>query len=330
MILDTKEVEAKMSECNVPGMSISIIDKNQVSSEYVLGFTEANKPDKITLQTMFHSCSMSKFVTSLAILRLVSSGSLSLDMDINKQLKSWQMPVNDFNSNNPVTLRHLLCHQGGLIDPEGSFGNLNHNEDYPSILEILSGQSIYHQGDIEAKFVPGSNFAYSDAGFCILEQLIVDKVGLPFPDIISESVLKPLGMNLSHYDNFTNGSILTRGHNDKGISLPINEPVYPYKAAAGLWTTSMDFSKLIFEVFDALEGNSKLGIKKRYIQEMLSPQGGFGWSGLGVFLDNKDDILQFASWGWGVGFQCMLVAFPKQYQGAVVMINCEPGKTQEE
>lgn len=64
---------------------------------------------------------------------------------------------------------------------------------------------------------------------------------------------------------------------------------------------------------------------------MLSAHGCSEEAGLGVFVprDAKGQVY-LVSQGWGIGFQCKVYAFPAEGSGVVVMMNCDPGKPQNE
>ena len=64
--------------------------------------------------TLFQATSISKPVTALAVLRLVETGKLQLEEDINLALKSWQVPANDYTARENVTVRRILSHTAGL------------------------------------------------------------------------------------------------------------------------------------------------------------------------------------------------------------------------
>ena len=81
---------------------------------------------------------------------------------------------------------------------------------------------------------------------------------------------------------------------------------------------------------NAVKGESKVGISESLAKEMITPQRGKSWTGLGVFLEGSEKELEITSLGWGVGFQCMMVAFPYLEKGAVIMTNAELGVHQME
>lgn len=75
----------------------------------------------------------------------------------------------------------------------------------------------------------------------------------------------------------------------------------------------------------SLKDESKIGLSASKAKEMINPQGCKEWTGLGVFLDASKHEIEISSLGWGVGFQCMMVAYPYLKTGAVIMTNTELG-----
>ena len=107
-------------------------------------------------------------------------------------------------------------------------------------------------------------------------------------------------------------------------------PIYPYPAASGLWTSAIDLANLSIELMNSIKGESKLGLSKSLAEEIIRAQGGKSWTGLGVFLERNENNLEIASFGWGKGFQSMVVMFPYLQKGAVIMTNSELGVHQME
>jgi len=88
--------------------------------------------------------------------------------------------------------------------------------------------------------------------------------------------------------------------------------------------------ELVLELMNAVKGESKDGISKSLAKEMITPQSYKSLTGLGMFLEGSEKELEITSLGWGVGFQCMMGAFPYLERGAVIMTNTELGVHQLE
>lgn len=327
MELVNKNIKESMEFYNVTGLSLSVINKTQIRMEQY-GELEARSTKFVTSNTIFSACSISKFITGMIVMLLTEKGIVNLDENINKKLKTWKIPDNKFTENKKVTLRNLLCHQSGIMDPDESFAELNSNDDIPSIVDLLNGKSPYCKVPIELQYEPESDFQYSDAGYCIIQLLIEDVTGKSFKDIVRELIFEPLEMYNSTFTMFISemdGENFSCGHDKNGELVDRKYTIYPYPAASGLWTTSSDLSILVIELINSLKGRSKIGLSLSKAQDMITPQGCKEWSGLGLFLDDSKGKLEISSLGWGVGFQSMIVAYPYLENGLIVMTNTDLG-----
>ncbi|PDY45978.1 serine hydrolase domain-containing protein [Bacillus pseudomycoides] len=333
MELKTLDIYEKMKQYPVAGLSLAIIRNGKLEYAEGFGSLEFGTARKVNVNSIFNACSISKFLTAMLVLKLANQGILNLDEDVNNKLVSWKVPENKFTSSKKVTLRNLLSHQSGIIDPDKSFDIYNPIQGKPTILQILQGKTSYCSVPIEVQYEPESNFHYSDAGFCIIEQLLEDVCGKPFDQLLQEEIFEPLSMNNSTLEcptqNITNERFAC-GHDKDGHVIDGKYPFYPYSAAAGIWSTPTDLAALVMEIIHSLQGNSKLELSSKIMKEIISPQGCSKWTGLGVFLDNPKQEIQISSLGWGVGFQCMIVAYPYRGTGAVIMTNSDLGVHQNE
>lgn len=308
----TYKLNELLLNTRVPGIGLTILD-NQTTSTLSLGQAQRGKGN-VTEDTLFHACSISKFATSMLVLKLCHQGLLSLDHPVQDYLRSWSLKSGDGH----VTLRHLLSHQGGIEDPEGSFGI---HPGRPDMAKILNGETPACPARIEAVKPPNQEFTYSDAGYCIVQQVVEDVLDTPFESAIDEHLFRPLGMKRSMYEpTFP----MTSGHEPDGSVMKDRIPHYPYAAAAGLWSTPSDLMKLVKELFHSLNGEGIL-FSKEYAMDMVSPQGAASWAGLGVFLDGEGSSTEISSLGWGEGFQSMMVAEPLEGKAWVVMTNGNTG-----
>ncbi|EON72376.1 serine hydrolase domain-containing protein [Lysinibacillus sphaericus] len=326
------DIKQRMQHYHVTGLSFSLIEDGQISESRHFGCFESGSNNRVDAHTLFNACSISKFLTALLAMRLVEQNYLHLDEDVNNQLLSWKVPDNHYTKIKKVTLRNLLCHQAGIKDPRDSFSALQLLQEQPTMVEILNGQTPYCSIPIEVSYEPESEFHYSDAGFCIIQQLIEDVTGKPFHLVVDEFIFTPLHMKNSLFA--TNIHDITKnvacGHHKNGELVLGKYPIYPYLAACGLWTTTADLAKLVLELMHALKGTSNLGISVSHIKELIHPQGCKEWTGLGVFIEGAQQEIEMSSLGWGVGFQCMIVAYPYREKGLVIMTNTDLGVHQME
>ncbi|KAA0955455.1 beta-lactamase family protein [Sporosarcina sp. ANT_H38] len=333
MKLKNINIVERMKHYKVQGLSITLLEGSEISGTENYGLLEVESNRKANEDSIFSACSISKFSTGMLAMKLVEEGLLDLDDDVNESLVSWKVSENDFTKNKKVTLRNLLSHQSGIKDPEGSFPELNSKIGLPSMVELVEGQTPYCKYPIDVKCEPESEFHYSDAGFCIIQQLIEDVTERPFHQVMNEHIFEPLGMTNSQFITTmleVDGQNFSCGHNKKGELVDEKYPIYPYPAASGLWTTSLNLAELVLELMNAVKGESKVGISESLAKEMITPQRGKSWTGLGVFLEGSENELEITSLCWGVGFQCMMVSFPYLEKGAVIMTNAELGVHQLE
>jgi CubicO group peptidase (beta-lactamase class C family) len=311
----------KLKDYQVAGVSMAIIEGAYISKTDCFGFLETGTNRQVEHESIFHGCSISKFFTSMLVITLSERGILGIDRNINEYLKSWKVPVNSFGI---ITLRHLLSHHSGIVDPEGSFPELIPLFDTPSMVEILEGKTPYCDIPIEVKYKPGSEFLYSDAGYCIIQLVIEDVMGEAFEEAMEEYLFLPLRLNNSTYQLPPSKGQFSCGHTKDGGLVTGKYPIYPYPAASGLWTTPTDVALLVIELMNAIKGESNQ-FSTNSAKEMLTPQFGKEWMGLGVFRDTNEKGMEVSSLGWGVGFQSMVVAFPDEESGLVIMTNTDTG-----
>jgi len=88
---------------------------------------------------------------------------------------------------------------------------------------------------------------------------LVDIFKKPFPQIMRELVLDPLGLTNSTYEQPLPKSWVKRaatGHPWKGIPLKGKFHTYPEMAAAGLWITATDLATIGVELLKVLHARN--------------------------------------------------------------------------
>jgi CubicO group peptidase (beta-lactamase class C family) len=314
----------RMAVHNVPGVSIAVIDGDQIAWARGYGVRTASSPEPVTPQTLFQAASISKPVTAAAALYLVQEGRLDLDEDVNRYLTSWKLPANGAWQPR-VTLRHLLCHSGGTT--VHGFPGYQRERQLPTLAQVLDGRRPANTPAIRVDAVPGTQFRYSGGGTTVMQRLLMDVTGQPFASLMRELILEPLGMRDSTYEQplpQARWGTAASGHRTGGAIVAGGWHVYPEQAAAGLWTTPSDLARFAVDILRAREGQPGTLLSKATVDQMLAPQVE-PYIGLGLFLDGAGEQLRFQHSGDNEGFKCMLVVYAGRRQGAIVMTNGDEG-----
>jgi len=317
-------IASRMEHYKVPGVSLAFFDHGQIiwTKAYGLADVAAKKP--VTPETLFQAASISKPVTALAALRLVQEDKLSLDEDVNVKLRTWKVPENAFTEKEKVTVRRILSHSAGLT--VHGFPGYASGDPLPSIVQILNGAKPANTDPIRVDVVPGTLWRYSGGGYVVLQTLMADVTGKPFPQIMSELVLRPAGMTHSTYEQPLPKDLWPEAatpYRPNGDPVKGGWHTYPEMAPAGLWTTPSDLARVAIEVQNEYAGKSSKILSQDMARQMLTPQ--MGTWGLGFGLESTDGKPSFSHGGANEGFRCNLFAYRDGGRGFAVMTNSDSG-----
>ncbi|WP_371363756.1 Penicillin-binding protein 4* [Sporomusa rhizae] len=180
-----KQLFNKLSS-NEPGCAYIASFDDGVTYKGAVGLESIEKKLPITTKTIFNLASVSKQFTAFAILLLEQDGKLSLNDSILKYIPSLGAYAE------PVTLRHLIHHTGGLVD----YMELAEKEKISETDKLTAETSLEHLENHQiADFPVGTKFDYSNTGYFLLS-LVVEKVsGECLREFSKERIFEPLNMN---------------------------------------------------------------------------------------------------------------------------------------
>lgn len=318
------KLEDRMIYYRVPGVSIAVVYQSRIDWAKAYGFKEAGRFEPVTVHSLFQAASLSQPVAALAALHSVEEGQLALDSDVNEFLSSWKLAENRYTRENKVTLRTLLSHSAGLIPCE--FQGYPRSAPLPSLTQILNGQKPANSPAVGVYAYPGSRYTYSELGYVVLQQILIDQQGKPFPQIMKENVLQPLGMERSTFEYLLPAEVekmTVTGHLREGEPLEGKWYLYPEMAASGLWTTPSDLALFLIDIMKTARGESQNVVSSELARAMLTPQ--IDIQGFGFLIEDSGDNLFFHMKGRNEGFECFMVGYPVRGEGAVLMTNSSNG-----
>ena len=184
-IVDATVADAITAQ-SLPGAALAITVDGKPIVTRTFGVSDVESKSPVTRATLFRLGSISKFVTSAAIMRLVESGKLRLDDKVSDRLKDRQ----DFSRKlGAVTVRQLLNHTSGLPD-------LSPRE----LGELVSRNApIADEHVIAALQRPalnqaGMSWSYNNVGYRLLSWIVEDATGMGFNDYVVRQLAPALDL----------------------------------------------------------------------------------------------------------------------------------------
>jgi methyl acetate hydrolase len=183
----------------VPGVVVAVVDKDGTLYHQASGVSSTRTGSPMTKETIFNIASMTKPITSAAIMMLVDDGKLKLDDDVAKYLPKYKDPavINRFDqadgsyetrpAKRPITIRHLLTHTSGI-----GYGFAS-----PMLTKIMQ-KTGKTELDLPLLFDPGESWAYG-ASTRVLGHVIEVISGEKIDAFLQSRILRPLGMDDTSY-----------------------------------------------------------------------------------------------------------------------------------
>ena len=312
-----------MAVSGIPAISFAAISRYSLASAKAYGTAGNGETAKATTRSLFQAASISKAVTATGALALAQRGELSLDDDVNAQLKSWRVPDNAFTAKEKVTLRRLMSHTAGL-NVHG-FPGYATDAPRPSVAQILDGIATANTEPVRVVFEPGSRQEYSGGGITIEQLMITDVTGQAFDALMADTVLGPMGMTNSTFAQplpADKTSLAVAGTKFDGTMVPGRWHIYPEMAAAGLWTTPTDLARFAVATATSRLGKSNPVLSVATMDQMFRkvPNGDM----LGFFSDEKNPAV-FQHNGGNAGYRSLLIMDGVSGDGMTVMTNADSG-----
>ena len=317
---------ALMQKLGVPGMSIAVIRDFDIHWSRGYGVADVSTGAKVEPDTLFQAASISKPIAAMAVLKAVQDGKFTLDQDVNTILTSWKVPASEHMANQPVTLRGLLSHTSGTDDGFG-FPGYKPGAPVPTLVQILNGEKPSNVGRVLVARTPLTAFKYSGGGITLVQLLMTDALKRPFQQMMQDTVLAPVGMRHSAYEQPLSPERdrnAARAHDRTGAARDAKWHVYPELAAAGLWTTSPDLARFGIELQKSLQGKSNRVLNRATVQEMASPVG-VGPFAIGMQMEKMGEGWYLNHGGSNWGFQCLLFVHKIKGYGFAAMTNADSG-----
>ncbi len=236
------EVVAGMAEDATGCVSVAVFLGDEVIWSKGYGWADIDNRVAATADTIGRIGSISKSFTAVAMVQLAERGILELDDPVTDYFPEIDNLAEAPEGMTPITFRMLASHTAGLIrGPRlqgAASGSIYNWED--KILESIPHTSF--------QSLPGTEYSYSNIGFGILGLASSRAADVPFMDLVTNQIFKPLGMTSSTFI-LTTPELWARmsvGYNDGEVSAEAAQEHFGrgYKVpAGGIYSTVGNLAK---------------------------------------------------------------------------------------
>ena len=249
----SSQLSGAVSRGDTPGVAALVVGRDGVLYEGAAGKLDVGHSIAMPANAIFSIASMTKPVTSVAIMMLLEEGKLKLDDPVSKYLTGFDnlRVITKFNEKDatyetrpakrPMTIRHLLTHTSGI-----GYG-------FTNPVEYRLTQAT-KKGEWELPLLsdPGDKWNYS-ASTRVLGMIVEKITGVPLEDYYQQHIFKPLGMVDTSYavpaakqSRVPMQSSRVDGRLQEQPRAPIPAtPAPPFRGDGGLYSTVQDYGRFV-------------------------------------------------------------------------------------
>lgn len=254
-----------LKEWNVPGVSISVVEKNKVLFASGFGYKDIENKKPVTENTLFAIGSCAKAFTASLLSNEMKEGKLDLDAPINTYFPELRFYNNELTAN--VTLRDMLCHRTGVPRHDFSWysGAAISRDSLVRLIRFLEPSAPIRQ-----------SFQYNNLMYVAVANLLEKMNRKSWEEQIHERFFVPLGMA-----NSTTGTIPINGDvaygyvykNGQTIKLEfLTNDMKGIAPAGGITSSAKDMANWLMMWTNQGKFNGKEVISSNFYNQAISSQ----------------------------------------------------------
>lgn len=180
-----------MRQLNAPGLSVAIARDGRIVYKQSFGYTGHGSKERLTTSHLFRIASVTKPITSAAILKLMEQGRLQTEATVfgKHGILGTRYGGPTYEPGvEQITIDQLLTHTSG------GWSNLGND---PMFLNVRMDQAELISWALKNQALrnpPGKVFAYSNFGYCVLGRVIERVTGQSYAEYVRSAILEPCGI----------------------------------------------------------------------------------------------------------------------------------------
>jgi CubicO group peptidase (beta-lactamase class C family) len=308
---------------NTTSVQYALIDNGEIVFTGEAGINNKEQKTIPTKNNMYGIGSISKIVTTVAVMQLVDQGKVALDTPLVQYIPEFKMADERYKD---ITVRMLLNHSSGLLGStflNTMLFNDNDETNYNNLLNLLSGSRL--------KAEPGEFSVYCNDGFTLAQILVERVTGTSFTKYISEFINQPLDLSYTKtpVDQFDRNLLAKTYQIGSGDPLPVEN--LNAIGAGGMYSSAEDLCKFA-QIFmrdgnsNVLSANSAKAMENQEYLNGLWPKEevgplsfGLGWDSVDTYPFNEYGIKAVVKGGDTTLYHGSLIVLPEENMAMAVL-----------
>jgi len=265
---------------DVPGVVVLVVAPDRVLYHEAFGKMDTAHGVDMQKDAIFRIASMTKALTSTAVMMFVEEGRLGLDDEVSRYLPAFKSPqvlsrldpaAGTYETRpavRPITIRQLLTHTSGI--------GYSWSDPGSALVEKLTGRTS--EADLPLVHQPGEKWTYG-ASTKVLGDVIEQLSGQRIDEFLEHRIFRPLGMQDTGYTvpDAKRTRVVTLHQRTDGrlIEIP-NPPVIAAQPRGDgrLFSTAADYARFIQTILNRGQLGSVRLLKDNTVGEMSRNQTG--------------------------------------------------------
>ncbi len=311
-------IKREMKNNNITGLSISLIDDQNVVWSDGFGFADKENKIKASSNTIYRAGSVSKTFNAMAIMQLAEQKKLDINQPLVTYLPAFSIKSR-FGSTDNITLKNIMTHHSGIPSDivNGLFSK--NPKKYTTVVEDIKAHYTAYPAD--------KIFSYSNVAITLSGHAVETVSGSLYENYIQESLLSPLQMQQSSFTG-----ILPTDNAAKGYIKGKFTQEWPIRdiPAGGLNSSVVDLSHFLKMIHADGSYNQHQIIKSETLHAMMSAQNqdialdlnldiGFGFFSFDDYLYDKYKVVGHS--GATIAHSALIATAPDLKIGIALLAN---------
>ncbi len=357
-------IQEHVDERKIPGGVMLILRDGKTAHLKTFGQRDLEAGKPMTQDTIFRIASMSKAVTTVAVMMLYEEGRFLLKDPVSKYIPAFANSVVEMpppadapagtkyvtvKANRPIQIRDLLTHTAGLTYGTGNLAAEEYKQAklqgwYFADRDETIGEAINRLATLPLAAQPGESWQYGYSTD-VLGYLVEVVSGQPLDKFVEERICRPLGMKDTSF--FLPPEKLDRFANVYGLeggTLVLNEaaatsdyvqgPRKCFSGGAGLLSTAVDYGRFLQMLLNGGELDGARLLSPKTVELMHANHTGDKYRrdtagfGLGFWVNTDPgfygELGSEGAYGWGSAYYPQYLVDPKEKMVALFMTQLRP------